>query len=292
MNCPYCKESIKAEALVCRYCHRDVFPPGRLYEELRKLQKTVDAQSETLHLLSTEFTRISRRAPKQSDLAGTKLLTEPPDQITAQRRTALMTAVTVLVPATIEVLSYAYMRAHGFFSMLVFVLLALIPFPFGVWMAKVTPGRHLARYVGLGLLIGIVGFMGTVFLYWADIGKIELRLINEPAELLALAVLILGPGLIFIAGSVIGDWWEGFGPRRSSEVARRAARLLTPDDVDKNLREDRVTKLASVFSALTPLLGLLGTLATAYFTYLAAVNQKASEGRDAKAPQSAVHSTR
>jgi hypothetical protein len=28
-KCPYCAEWVKAEARVCKHCHRDLVPPGR-----------------------------------------------------------------------------------------------------------------------------------------------------------------------------------------------------------------------------------------------------------------------
>ncbi|HYC64100.1 MAG TPA: hypothetical protein VEC14_05155 [Reyranellaceae bacterium] len=57
MNCPYCLEPVKPEALVCRTCHRDLAVPKPLMEANQKL-------SERVAELEAEVARLRRFAPE------------------------------------------------------------------------------------------------------------------------------------------------------------------------------------------------------------------------------------
>lgn len=60
MECPFCAEAIKDEALVCKHCSRDLKVPASLVEENVELTAKLAELQQEVHDLRSELDRIRR----------------------------------------------------------------------------------------------------------------------------------------------------------------------------------------------------------------------------------------
>jgi hypothetical protein len=188
--------------------------------------------------------------------------------------------IAVSLPVLAETAGYALWRSSEMYSVPLY-LLTLLPFPFGFWLARGAPGRRLRLYVSLGLIAGILGFLGTVVVFvaltWSELSGPFSSYFPVSKDLV---IMVVGPAIIFTAGALLGDWVEiNSSVRNPSDVATRAAKILVgayPGRIGGRERADRITSLSVLLTALTPFLTLAGTAVTAYFTYRAAIDKTAS----------------
>jgi hypothetical protein len=62
MECPFCAEEVKDEALVCKHCSRDLKIPKPLIEENQELIATISELQLEMNRLKAELAGAGRRA--------------------------------------------------------------------------------------------------------------------------------------------------------------------------------------------------------------------------------------
>ena len=138
MECPFCAEAIKDEALVCKHCGRDLKIPKPLIEEnLELIGKLGELQRELTDLRS----RLARR--------------ETPVAFWGR-----YLAVYVVPPILLLLLAHLLLIVRFDVNPLIMRFVSmLIPLPFGFCLAWIA---HLGWRValGLGLIVGVVAVSG------------------------------------------------------------------------------------------------------------------------------------
>jgi hypothetical protein len=247
MECPFCAEDVKDEALVCKHCGRDLKIPKPLMEENRELLATVGELQIELTNLKAELAR--RRAPKAFWVAHLAIYIIPP--------ILLLLAAHVLLIFKLDV-NPLIMR---FASM-------LIALPFGFALAWVA---HLGwrTAVAVGLTIGIVAVAGmTMFVGYTDEVPAmpqdyrEWREVSEYAISIALATL---------TGNILASMVLNLLPKtmvdrtRPSAMALRIA-LLTGPHVGTHALRRRAEKIDGMLRTAKSIGAALGSAAGAVFT--------------------------
>jgi hypothetical protein len=66
-KCPYCGEMIREEAVVCRYCHRNIRPNNQSKDHTRPLYSSQNPANEQLVSIIKDYTKAIRLNPKDAD---------------------------------------------------------------------------------------------------------------------------------------------------------------------------------------------------------------------------------
>lgn len=150
MNCPFCLEEVKAEALVCRTCHRDLMVPKPLMEANAALKAKVAT-------LEAELASLRRRVPREAAA------------VEARTPKALSPVAAFLLYVLLPVLALVaihYLLVIRLDAKLVWLRVASIVLPalFGFWLeqrarprwqvlAPVTIGVAAASVLGMSIVV-------------------------------------------------------------------------------------------------------------------------------------------
>lgn len=233
MKCPYCAEEIKAEAMVCRHCQRDLTFFKPIMRELSQLEARVSEISSSVDGLRSEVEALRTGAisvPQSKSAEGLPL------------RLGLI----ALFPALVSI---------GLFWFQKFVWVSLLtPLPFGFLLGAWWHGKHPKAYALIGLTVGIIEMAAAL---------IAIGIGPDPLEFSdgigAFVIYVVGATVLFLAGGLFGDLFDS---RRFPEeyghprFARKVAENVTGAHKEPN------KTLILLIQALGPaFLGLIGTIA-------------------------------
>jgi hypothetical protein len=251
MECPFCAETIKEEALVCRHCSRDLRIVRPVVIEVQQLVTELDKLQFELDRINTQLAFFDR--PVHFVLRNAALYILAP--------LLLLLAAHVIVTILLDV-APLYLRVAS----------VIIPIPFGMTLYAANK-IGVRGSIGLGIatallgvtgMLAIVGYVDKVPILpdtareWREAIEyaLSIMLAYVTGDLLAMLILRLLPNAMAASG-------------RPSATAVRLARMLGQHGPDVMRR--RARRIQELIKTIGPLAGLVATAGGSIYTGLKSV---------------------
>jgi hypothetical protein len=251
MECPFCAETIKEEALVCRHCSRDLRIVRPVVIEVQQLVTELDKLQFELDRINTKLAFFD--SPAHFVLRNAALYILAP--------LLLLLAAHVIVTILLDV-APLYLRVAS----------VIIPIPFGMTLYAANK-IGVRGSIGLGIatallgvtgMLAIVGYVDKVPILpdtareWREAIEyaLSIMLAYVTGDLLAMLILRLLPNAMAASG-------------RPSATAVRLARMLGQHGPDVIRR--RARRIQELIKTIGPLAGLVATAGGSIYTGLKSV---------------------